>query len=391
MIWRGVVAALFLATAGSVGTAVFAQTDTTTSHVITVHDQDETYSFMTNKRILGDALREARVPIDPQDSVEPSLTEELIASSYQVNIYRVRPVTVVDGATRIKVLSARRTAPQIAKDAHVTLYDEDLTALEQTDVARDGAGLILTITRATPVTLDFYGTKTTIRTQATTVREFLDEKQLTLGVSDRISHTDTARIVKHMEIRIWREGVQTITAKEAIPSPKRLVYDLNRPLGYRAVQTEGKQGVRTIVYEIEIREGKEVSRKQLSSIVSQTPKETVEVVGLKNDGSGLSLSKGAHYVTDSRGVSHRETYYDLPMGVVMQACGQGGRYSVRPDGAKVDADGYIIVAANYAIYPRCSVVETSLGPGKVYDTGGFAARHPHGFDLATDWSKPDGI
>jgi len=27
---------------------------------------------------------------------------------------------------------------------------------------------------------------------------------------------------------------------------------------------------------------------------------------------------------------------------------------------------------------------------KVYDTGGFAATHPDGFDLATDWSRVDG-
>ena len=31
-----------------------------------------------------------------------------------------------------------------------------------------------------------------------------------------------------------------------------------------------------------------------------------------------------------------------------------------------------------------------MGPGKVYDTGGFAAKHPHGFDLATDWTNGDG-
>jgi hypothetical protein len=75
----------------------------------------------------------------------------------------------------------------------------------------------------------------------------------------------------------------------------------------------------------------------------------------------------------------------------MQACGQGGYYTVRVDGVKVDRDGYAIIAANYGRYPRCSIVETSVGPGKVYDTGGFAAVHPDGFDIATDWSRADGI
>jgi hypothetical protein len=142
---------------------------------------------------------------------------------------------------------------------------------------------------------------------------------------------------------------------------------------------------------LNIKDGVEISRVELANIITRGPTEQTEVIGLYNDGSGLTKSKGAQYFTDSKGVSHRETYYDLNMSVVMQACGQGGHYSVRPDGAKVDNQGYIIVAANYSIYPRCSMIETSLGAGKVYDTGGFAARIPYGFDLATDWSTVDGL
>lgn len=103
----------------------------------------------------------------------------------------------------------------------------------------------------------------------------------------------------------------------------------------------------------------------------------------------LTKSRGAQFYTDKSGVTHRETYYDLPMNIVISSCGPGD-YKVRSDGAKVDKDGYILVAADYAIYPKCTIVETSMGLGKVYDTGGFVARYPHGFDLATDWTNYDG-
>ena len=376
---------------GGVCTAVFVNADDTQDRLISVYDQGETYAFITNETTLGAALHAAGVTLDERDSIEPSRDEELVASSYQVNIYRVRPITVIDGTTHIRILSARRTVEQITQDAGITMHDEDIADLDQADVAHDSAGLTLTITRATPVTLDLYGKKTRVRTQASTVGELLHEKQLTLDSLDRLSLAKEASIREDMNIRIWREGIQTTSIKEKIPPSKRIIYDVNRPLGYRGVRAKGEPGIKTVVYQIEIKKGKEISRKQLSAVVSRKPKEMVEVIGLKNDGSGLTLAKGAQYFIDSRGVSHRETYYDLPMGTVMQACGQGGRYSVRPDGAKVDSDGYIIIAANYSNYPRCSIVETSLGPGKVYDTGGFAARHPHGFDLATDWSNPDGI
>jgi len=104
----------------------------------------------------------------------------------------------------------------------------------------------------------------------------------------------------------------------------------------------------------------------------------------------LTKAKGAQVFVDSGGVAHRETYYDLPMNIVIGACGPGGSYTIRYDGAKIDQDGYVLVAAGLSAYPRCTVVETSMGPGKVYDTGGFAQRHPYGFDLATDWTNYDG-
>ena len=114
-----------------------------------------------------------------------------------------------------------------------------------------------------------------------------------------------------------------------------------------------------------------------------------KIFGIMPGPNALSRSKGAQQWADSRGIIHRETYYDLPMNAVIGTCGPGN-YTIRFDGAKIDKDGYILVAANLINYPRCSVVETSMGLGKVYDTGGFALRHPYGYDLATDWSNGDG-
>lgn len=390
MIRRGV-AVIFWAMAASIGFGAILGATDTESRLISVYDQGADYSFLTKETTIGAALREAGITLDDRDSVEPSREEELVAATYQVNIYRARPIIVVDGPVRLKILSAHQTAEQIASDAGIPLKDEDRADFSlATNFTSDGAGQILTISRAREITLDLYGKTTPLRTQAATIQELLKEKNITLAAPDRLSHPTTTPIHEGMSIRIWREGVQTLSVEEDIAPPLRLIYDLNQPLGYRAVQSAGTVGLRTITYQVEIRDGEELSRVRLSAVTTREPKEQTEVIGLRNDGRGLTAAKGAQYFTDSRGVSHRETYYDLPMNVVMSACGQGGYYTVRPDGAKVDRDGYVIIAANYGNYPRCSVVETSLGPGKVYDTGGFAARHPHGFDLATDWTNQNG-
>lgn len=359
--------------------------------LITVYDRGTKSAFLSDAKTLNDALQGAGIELDPRDTVEPSRTEELVAPEYQVNIYRARPVIVVDGQTRVRIISPYQTPQSIANDAGISVYNEDIASIQRIDnIVADGAGLELDIKRAVPLTLDLYGKKTEVRTQGRTVGDMLKEKNIVLGENGRVSVPEDSPIVSGMEVRVWREGKQTISVDEAIPFETEQIFDADREVGYRQVQTVGENGVRSVTYQVEITEGVETSRKLIASIDTRAPKKEVVIVGIKTSPGSLTKSKGAQFWTDSHGVSHRETYYDLDMGRVMQACGQGGAYFVRVDGIKVDAAGYVIIAANYGRHPRCSVVETSVGPAKVYDTGGFAATHPEGYDIATDWSNYNG-
>jgi len=393
MVWRFILTlCLLVVSIATFGIGASAQAQVDTRRLMTVYDRGTTRVFLTSEKTIGAALRTENIELDARDTVEPSSKAELIASDYKVNIYRARPVLVIDGATRIKTISPYQTAQQIAEDVGIIVYDEDIATLKPlTDYVNDGAGLQLTILRARTLTLDLYGRRTEVRTNAKTVGDMLTQKKIILGEKDRVSVAKETFITEGMEVRVWREGKQTVSIDQEIPVSSQIVYDADRPIGYRAVQIKGLPGIRSVTYQLEVKDGVEISRVEIANLVTRNPSQQTEVIGLRNDGAGLTKSKGAQVWTDSKGVSHRETYYDLNMGVVMQACGQGGKYSVRPDGAKVDAQGYILIAANYGNYPRCSLVETSLGTGRVYDTGGFAANHPTGFDLATDWSNPDGI
>lgn len=393
MVWRFLsIFVLFVASLSIVGFERTAAAQDNSNHLITVYDRGVKQVFLSKDKTIGDALKSEHIELDTHDTVEPSVKQTLIAKDYKVNIYRARPVIVIDGATRVKTVSPYQTARQIAKDVGITIYDEDTTTLKPlTDFVNDGAGLQLTITRAKVVTVDLYGTQTELRTQTKTVGDMLTEKNIVLGKDGRVSVPLTTPITEGLQFRVWREGKQTVTANQAIPVTSQIVYDADQPYGYRAVQSPGIPGNRSVTYELEIKDGVEISRVEIANIVTRNPTQQTEVIGIGNaNGVGLTKGQGAHYWTDSKGVNHRETYYDLPMGTALQSCGQGGYYTVRPDGAKVDGQGYVIIAANYALYPKCSIVETSIGPAKVYDTGGFVSRYPTGYDLATDWTNSDG-
>ena len=361
----------------------------TSQRFVTVYHDGIEQSIVTEAKTVQEALDRLDISLTEYDSVEPTLGTELDAPGYVINVYRARPVTVVDGAFRQTVMTAHTSGRQIAEAAGLTLYQEDEFTLSRIDdfVGSAAVGLKLDIQRATPINLVLYGKPSPIRTQAKTVGDLLKERGLILGAKDGMNLQTATPITANMTLEIWRDGDQTVTEEQEVDFAVDQIKDFNKPFGFKEIRTPGTKGKKLVTYIVTMQGGKEVGRKELNSLVTQEPQKQVEVVGAK-PGSGLSQSKGVNYFVDSKGVGHRETYYDLPMSGVMRAC--GGTYSVREDGAKIDQDGYILVAANLSRYPRCSIVETSLGLGKVYDTGGFVATYPDGFDLATDWSNRDG-
>ena len=250
--------------------------------LITIHDRGDEKVILTHARTIREALNEARVNLDSNDTVEPSLDKQLVSTDYTVNIYRARPVIVVDGAVREKVMTPYQTADQIAKDAGIELHDEDKTLIAPSDdEISDGAGLKMTIDRATPFTLLFYGAQSAAFTQAKTVGDMLKEKRISLGSNDTLSVDEDAPMVAGMKVEIWRNGEQTATQQEVVAFTTRQIKDADQPVGYRQVQTPGENGSKDVTYKIVMKNGVEASREKIQSVVTKQPKEQVEVIGTK--------------------------------------------------------------------------------------------------------------
>ncbi len=79
-------------------------------------------------------------------------------------------------------------------------------------------------------------------------------------------------------------------------------------------------------------------------------------------GDRLSVSKGALYFN-----GHKETYYSQRV-LPGNSLNIPGRH-VADDGTVRDGDGFICVAADPGYMPKGSILITSLGPAKVYDSG----------------------
>ena len=260
----------------------------TGKHVLTVYDGGAERGVLTEADTLGEALKEAGIVLSENDVTEPGLDEELVAGSYSVNIYRARAVMVVDGGTSTKIMSPYRSVDQIAKQANIELRDEDEAKLIASTVSilSDGALERMVIDRATPFTLVLYGKKIDAYTQATTVGKMLDEKDIKLGNKDKLSLPEDTKITAGMKLEIYRDGKQTITVEEAIKKPIREIQDANRDAGYHEIKTAGKDGTKQVTYEVVMKNGKEISRKEINSVTTKAPTEEVVIVGSKPSFSG---------------------------------------------------------------------------------------------------------
>ena len=255
--------------------------------LVTIYDRGAEKTIVTKARTIREALKLAKFSIDErQDVVEPSLDSEMVAEKYNINIFRARPITIVDGNKRLKVTTAEQTPALIAKAAGIEVFEEDKTTLSNSDnMAVDGANMVMKIDRASMVNFVLYGKESVIRTHAKTVGELLKEKNIDPKKDDTLSVDRSVKIISGMKIELWRNGKQTITAEEDVKFEVEKVQDANRDSGYREVKQVGENGKKNVTYEVEMKNGVEVSRKEIASVVTKEPKKQIEIVGTKSSTS----------------------------------------------------------------------------------------------------------
>lgn len=312
-------------------------------HFVTFYDDGEKLTVKTTATTVKEALDKAGYRLNATDKVEPTLDAKIDRDNFYINIYRSHPAIVKVGLNEKYVMTASSDPRTILSEAGIMVYDGD------------------------------------------EVKVFENGHFLETGIA--------------MVYEVVRNGGRTVTEEIEIPFKEQEVKDYTLAPGQREVRQLGEVGMKKVTYEVFYSDGQEVSRTLLSEENVREPVDRIVAVGTAIVAQKpLTASMGVNFYTVKKAngsmVERKETYYDLDMSGVMHYaaiyCGVSSSYTVREDGVKVDADGFVLVAANLSHYPRCSVVETSVGRGKVYDTGGFAKSNPEQFDIATDWTNRNG-
>lgn len=243
------------------------------SHVVQLSVDDKRLTVPTKALTVQDFLERSKVKLKEGDIVEPATETQIDSDDFRVNVYRAKPVTIVDGGKRIQALSAATTPRSIAAQAGVQVHAEDrITQANPKDVLRDQVlGTELVIERATPVSLNLYGTAVTVRTHSDTVADLLKEKNVSVAGSDTVMPVSHTAITPRMQIFITRLGTKIETKTEDIPNEQQIVEDTNLSFGTVALRQAGSPGKKLVTYQIELQNGVEIGRKVIQEVRVQEP------------------------------------------------------------------------------------------------------------------------
>jgi uncharacterized protein YabE (DUF348 family) len=249
------------------------------AHVVYLFDSGQRRILDTRAKTVGELIGRLNLNLIKEDLVEPTLDTEIVEDNFRINIYRARPVTVVDGQTRIVTLTAQRSPREVVKNAGLTINAEDIAKFDRGNLRENIIGEQVVIARATPIMLNLYGTQVETYTLSKTVRDLLVEKHIKLDHGENVLPAPETPIKAKMQIFVLSKGSRVETKEEPIPIPTQEVNDSSLSFGTRVIRQKGNPGKKLVTYLLTSNKDQPDSRKLIQEAIIDPPVPQIIAVG----------------------------------------------------------------------------------------------------------------
>jgi resuscitation-promoting factor RpfB len=227
---------------------------------------------------VGDLLDSQGIAVKPGDVVVPAVDAALRDGDNVIVKYGRTLTITVDGKTRT-VNTTEATVDGALLALGVRGEGARLSVSRSQTIGRQG--LALTVVTPKPVTVTVDGKTTTKTITAATVGEALSQLGVTVGKADKVNPPVTTTLTAGIKVAVERFTTKDAKRTEAVgySTTKKRSADLYT--GQTKVATKGVAGVRTITERRTLKDGKVVSTKAISSVVTRKPVTAVVLVGTK--------------------------------------------------------------------------------------------------------------
>ena len=252
----------------------------TDSRVVHVYADNQERTLPTRAKNVGELLDRLDIEVREGDIVEPGLDTQILEDDFSINVYRARPVTIIDGDKRTTVFSAQQSPQALAREAGLELYPEDeIIVSAPTDII-DGSVVAeeVTLQRSIPIKLVLFGQPIDIRTHAKTVKELITDNHLDLENITVLPPPDT--LLKANDVVFVTSPDKNLEiVEEIIEMPTETILDPTLPINTTQIRTQGAPGRRVVIYEVD--KDNPSIRVALQEIIAAAPIRHVVVRGTK--------------------------------------------------------------------------------------------------------------
>ncbi|MGX1547659.1 ubiquitin-like domain-containing protein [Streptomyces adustus] len=227
---------------------------------------------------VTELLAEEGVRVGAHDSVAPAPGTPL-ASGQEIAVRYGRPVRLTVDGRRAEVWTTAHTVQEALEQLGVRVEGAYLSAARHRRIGREGLALDVRTERAVTIMAD--GRARTVRTNAATVAEAVEQAGITLRGQDTVSVPAGSFPRDGQTVTVLRITGGRETREEAIPFEVRRTADASLFRGTEIVERVGRPGLRRITYALRTVNGVRQKPRRLRSERVREPRTQLVRVGTK--------------------------------------------------------------------------------------------------------------
>ncbi|KUN21423.1 transglycosylase [Streptomyces antibioticus] len=227
---------------------------------------------------VTELLAEEGVDVGAHDVVAPAPGTAL-SSGDEIAVHYGRPVRLTIDGQRREVWTTAHTVEGALKQFGVRAEGAYLSMARSQRIGREGLALDVRTERAVTVMAD--GRSRTVRTNAATVREVIEEAGITLRGQDTTSVAPGSFPRDGQTVTVLRITGSKEVREETIPFRVERREDASLFKGTEVVEQAGREGVRQVTYSLRTVNGVKQKPRRIGTEVVREPRAQVVKVGTK--------------------------------------------------------------------------------------------------------------
>lgn len=232
----------------------------------------------THANTVKDLLTELNLEVLEQDKVTPSL-DTPITKDMGVTWDPAKPINLIVKGDEKTVWSTAKTVGEFIKEQKIRLNENDrISPSEDTQLDQETEVIIET---AIPVTVRIGNEEKQIWTTSTTVADLLKQQEIKLNKLDRVEPEANTQVTENTIVNVIRVEKVTDVVEEPIDYAVVTRKDSSLPAGNERIINKGEKGLEKKTYEVILENGKEVSRKLLSTEKVKDSKDRIVALGTR--------------------------------------------------------------------------------------------------------------